>query len=224
MDPRSIQSRLYDGLIDIGYSLGVKLRLRSGKEYFPPRPEDPHPPDVIDLMRCIGRGENHTMPFYVDFKDPESLVRELQRYHMAGMVIYRRGNVRGRLFLIGYDDMPTSILRRSQPRGFAAVYGPDALDFEQSNSLGGSGLRPLDVYRHPALYGLTGCGWGSRAWVEPPDEDASDYDPDYTSEEEISPKAIEEESSNEDLEERPEKDSTSVRRRRNYTAEKESDI
>ncbi|KAK6512953.1 hypothetical protein TWF506_009115 [Arthrobotrys conoides] len=95
--------------------------------YSPPSDSDPHPPDMIPILDTIGSPHQNRdgEVFYVDFGDPQSLVRELKRYHMAGVVISPPSNLpemsKGNLYLIDWDNMPTSLVE-NQTVDISAVY------------------------------------------------------------------------------------------------------
>ncbi|KAJ6261719.1 hypothetical protein Dda_2517 [Drechslerella dactyloides] len=124
-------------------------------------PDEDHPPDRIIVRDISGRG--YFDPFYVDFDDPESLVRELKRYNIAGtantsaydhtaqdasVIIRKRGQQRGRLYLIGVDEMPTSIVRENEHVSISAVY-----DTKLPSTTNVIGTRHLEdqVYPHHSL-------------------------------------------------------------------------
>ncbi|KAF3940274.1 hypothetical protein ABW19_dt0209776 [Dactylella cylindrospora] len=114
----------------------------SSHAYHPPKESPSRPPHEVPLAEAIGPGSSRYAGalFYVDFDDPASLVRELQRFHMVGVVGWPEGpeSPSGILYLIGYDDMPTSILK--QYWWWSAVY-PAELSNEAILYTGGQILR-----------------------------------------------------------------------------------
>ncbi|KAK6510164.1 hypothetical protein TWF481_004878 [Arthrobotrys musiformis] len=115
--------------------------------YDPPDDSSPHTPDVIPMSYTIGSGDRAPdgEAFYVDFNDPESLVRELERYHMVGVLIspleeFPVADVpMGDLYLIGWDDMPTSLVN-NEAVFISAVY-PASLSHLATLFVGGEALR-----------------------------------------------------------------------------------
>ncbi|KAK6541951.1 hypothetical protein TWF694_007723 [Orbilia ellipsospora] len=82
-------------------------------------------------------------PFYFDHSDPASLVRELQKYRMAGIVIWPDCNCEdgsGTLYLIGEDEMPSSIIDIRQGPAYSAVY-PEHCGRRAHLSVRGEALR-----------------------------------------------------------------------------------
>ncbi|KAJ6261423.1 hypothetical protein Dda_4093 [Drechslerella dactyloides] len=123
------------------------------------RKDDDHdrPPDkvwIAHTVRYMDPGGWVLWKFYVDFDDPESLVRELRYYDMAGIVIWNYVDGAqiglGTLYLIDDDDMPTSILE--QGNIFSAVY-PASYARHVYFFVGGETLRRR-VYEHPSFQRL----------------------------------------------------------------------
>ncbi|KAJ6261717.1 60S ribosomal protein L31 [Drechslerella dactyloides] len=96
----------------MGQTISASLGLRDPLRYTAPGPNDPHPPDKILVDHTIGI-DFGPQPFYVDFEDPESLVRELKRYNIAGIIVQKDDEWEGTLYLIGIDAMPTSIVHQA---------------------------------------------------------------------------------------------------------------
>ncbi|KAF3171757.1 hypothetical protein TWF788_009661 [Orbilia oligospora] len=113
-------------------------------EYSPPSDSN-HPPDMIPMLDTIGSRDRNRdgEVFYVDFSDPESLVRELKRYHMVGILISPPSDSpeisKGSLYLIGWDNMPTSLVE-NEAVDISAVY-PASLSHLATLSVGGETLQ-----------------------------------------------------------------------------------
>ncbi|KAK6354728.1 hypothetical protein TWF696_003866 [Orbilia brochopaga] len=122
-------------------------------------PEDDdsnRPPDEIFITYLYGSNDPNEppgpgYPYYVDFRDEDSLTRELLRFNMAGIVVWRSfeevQSGLGRLYLIDSDHMPTSILREGAVFGavYPAFLAQGALFYE-----GGEELRRR-VHDHPSF-------------------------------------------------------------------------
>ncbi|KAF3940202.1 hypothetical protein ABW19_dt0204616 [Dactylella cylindrospora] len=116
-----------------------QLFSKSPYEYTEPWGFSSPPPWFIYIRDFIGSTDpDDYRRFHYDIDDPHSLVRELQKHHMVGIV--DRWADPPKLYLIGYDEMPTSVIRRGS--SFSVVYPPN-LSNEARLYVGGQALREL---------------------------------------------------------------------------------
>ncbi|KAK6330110.1 hypothetical protein TWF718_003538 [Orbilia javanica] len=123
--------------------MGQLFSTRSRYAYITP---DKPPPDLPDSFFIDDTNGSEDGIFYVNFSDPGSLVRELRRHHMAGVLIVLNCDgdggpepAKGDLYLIDWDDMPTSIVADWPDILISAVY-PAELSHLATLSVGGEAL------------------------------------------------------------------------------------